>query len=606
MASHIAHVEDAQDNDTSSSVEGIEGTRKYATSDGPVKERPNTGKSRSDKQPAVSRSGSTSAGTGLTDSDSTARSSEKKSKDTRRLTRKEVVDPEQQRDQYREQRRRERMARDEEEERRARAAVKERESKTPKKTRPSAPKHSATQPVIQQAGYLRGRVEDPSYFGIKQPAASGRPRAQTRPASYYAGQPIGPEMMIPGWQASQRPQVSFSAGSFPPPQMWSGAGPSPADYRPPPPSPGGRTPGFHESQHSHLRHRFDNRPSSAMGFRGQHALDYPPQEPPNDLAPRVSRRQSESKRVDEDAKRMPPPKYIPQRTRSAMPPATPFRPPNAQQNPPRQNQSRQPPTHRRSIAFEDPVYDDREPYDQFDDDEGLFHDNSPNATYEQRRQMVARQRRGSVAYGQHEYDMMPAPGRARRSSVYGALSGGGVSLGVDNKMNAALKYQDEVSGGAQMPLTAEMLRKAMRRGRVPSSRSTRSSGSRDESEYKRSNTTGITQSSYGNEEFTIKVPGNTVVRVQGAEIECSNQGGEITWSSRPGGSRAGSDRGSSIYQQLEDPRRIEDGRRSEDSRRPEDPRNRMGRNLPLRPRAPSQADSQSRGYAPYEPYGNLI
>lgn len=612
-SSHIAHVEDALDDDTGSSVEGIQGTRKYAMSEAPAKERPNTGKSRSDKRPAVSGSRSSSAGAGLTDSDSTARSSEKKVKEPRRPSRRDIVDPEQQRDQYREQRRRERRARDEEDERRAaRAAAKERESKALKKTRPPGPKHSATQPVVQQAGYLRGRVDDPAYFGVKQPAVSGsRPRAQTRPASYYAGQSVGPEMMNPGWQASQRPPPPFPVGSFPPPQSWSGAGPSAAGYGPPPQAPGGPVPGFHDSAHSHLRHRFDNRPSSAMGFRGQPPLEYPQEEYSADLAPRVSRRPSRPTRPDEDARRMPPPTYIPQRPQSALPPTTPFRLPPVQHQPPRQNQSRPPPIHRRSIGFGPPGHDAGDHYyHDDDDDEGLFHDISPNASYEQRRQVVARQRRSSVAYEKQDYDIVPASGRGRRPSVYGALGGGGVSLGGENKMNAALKYQDEVSGGAQMPLTAEMLRKVMKRGGVPSSRSTRSSGSRDESEYKRSNTTGITQSSYGNEEFTIKVPGNTVVRLQGAEIECSNEGGEITWSSRPSGSRAGSDRASTIYQQLEDSRRIEDGRRSEDSRRPEDPRSRMGKALPHRPRAPSQADSQSRGYAPthapYDPYGNFI
>ncbi|PNY29840.1 Uncharacterized protein TCAP_00246 [Tolypocladium capitatum] len=611
--SHIAHVEDAADDDTGSSVEGIQGTRKYAKSEAPVKERPNTGKSRSDKRPTVPRSASSSASAGLTDSDSTARSSEKKGKEPRHPSRRDAVDPERQRDQYREQRRREKRAKDEEEDRRARAAARERESKALRKTKPPAPKHpttTTTKPVVQQAGYLRGRVEDPAYYGVKQPVASGpRPRAQTRPDSYYADHSAGPDMAKPGWQASQGPPP-FLVGSFPPPQLWSGAGPgpSPTGYGPPPPSPGGPAPGFHDSPHSHLRHRFDNRPSSAMGFHGQSALEYHQEEYPEDLAPRVSRRTSRSKRLDEDARRMPPPKYIPQRPQSALPPATPFRPPPTQHPPPRRNHSRPPPTHRRSIGFEEPPYDARDFYDDDDDDddEGLFHDISPNASYEQRRAVVARQRQ------QPEYDIVPASGRGRPSSMYGALRGGGVSLGGENKMNAALRYQDEVTGGVQMPLTAEMLRKVMKRGGVPSSRSTRSSGSHDESEYKRSNTTGITQSSYGNEEFTIKVPGNTVVRLQGAEIECSNEGGEITWSSRPSDSRAGSDRASTVYQQLEDSRRIEDGRRSEELRRLDDPRSRMGKALPHRPRAPSQADSPSRGYAathaPYEHYshGNFI
>lgn len=354
-----------------------------------------------------------------------------------------------------------------------------------------------------------------------------------------------------------------------------------------------------------------------MGFRAPPAHDFRQDDYLDEQAPRVSRRPSRSKRADEDAMRMPPPSFIPKRPQSALPPTTPFRPPPIQRPPSRQNQSRPtsrqnqsrpPPSHRRSAGYDDVRCDDSSSDASLDDDdrdEGLFHDISPNASFEQRRAVASRQRRASVVYEQPDYDLVPAAGRARRASMYGpaGLGSGGVSLG-DGKLNAALKYQDEVNGCSQVPLTAETLRKVMRRGGVPSSQSTRSSGSRDDSEYRRSNTTGITRSSYGTDEFTIKVPGNTVVRLQGAEIECSNEGGEITWSSRATGSRTGSDRASTVYQQLEDSRRIGDGRHYEDPRRLDDSPMRMERKaLPHRPRAPSQADSQSRGYAPpYAPY----
>ncbi|PHH79464.1 hypothetical protein CDD83_3868 [Cordyceps sp. RAO-2017] len=81
-SSKIGYVEDAADEDA---VEGIESTRKYAVSEAPArspKERPNTGKSRADKRPQpASRSASSSAGAALTDSDCTARSSERRAKD---------------------------------------------------------------------------------------------------------------------------------------------------------------------------------------------------------------------------------------------------------------------------------------------------------------------------------------------------------------------------------------------------------------------------------------------------------------------------------------------------------------------------------------------
>ncbi|KAJ6442259.1 low affinity iron transporter [Purpureocillium lavendulum] len=615
----VAHVEDARDDDSNSSLEGIASTRIYATSEAPGKElrkeRPNTGKSRADKRPPVarSRSRSSSAGAGLTDeaSDSTARSSERAKDSRRRPARRDTIDPDG-RDQYREERRRERRAREEDADRRAKAAAaKERESKTPKKTRPPGPKHSATQPVVQQPSYMRGHVEDPAFYGVKQPAASGgRPRAKTRPATFYAGQPVGPQMMVPGgFRHGPGHPPPISVGSFPPPPpMWSGAAGSPGNFGPPPPlSPAGPPPAGYFDAHSHLKQRFDTRPSSAMGFQRPPpppppALEYHHDDYADERAPRVARRPSRSKRLEEDARRMPPPSFIPPaRPQSAMPPASAFRPP-AHHPPPRQTHSRPPPSNRRSLGFEQPAYDDPEDYEDDEDEGGLFQI-SPNASYDQRRAVVPRGRRASMAYDQNDYEIVPAGNRSRRSSMYGpgGLASGGASLG-HNKLHAAKKYQDEVSGGAQMPLTAESLRKAMKRGGVPSSRSTRSSGSRDDSEYKRSNTTGLTQSSYGgNEEITIKVPGNTVVRFQGAEIECSHEGGEITWSSRPTGSRTGSDRASMIYQQFEDSRAIEDSRSRMEHKA-----------LSHRQRAPSQADSHSRGYAPahapYDPYasGNVF
>ncbi|RDA90589.1 hypothetical protein CP533_6930 [Ophiocordyceps camponoti-saundersi (nom. inval.)] len=593
----VAHVEDAADEDAS---EGIESTRKYATAtnDGPAaKERPNTSRSRADK---LSFSSS---------SDNTARSSENKTNETRCPPRADAD-------------RRERKGRDPEPatQRRAAPARPRDASAAPKKSRPQALKPASTSavPLVQQQGYARGRVDDPSYYGVKLAAAPpSRPRAQTRPVTYYAGQTCAPGMMGPAWIPGHGPgpgQQTFAAGSFPPLPMWSpGAPPRPVGFvHPPPPSPVGPPPGYFDSSlgtspHNRLRNRFESRPSSAMGFHGPPAIEYPDDPPPS----RVMRRPSRSTRNEDDAARMPPPP--PKRPQSAVPPASAFRPPPLQQRPPsRQNQSRPPPVNRRPVTFEAYRRDDEDSLDDDDDDDNgaspLFNDLSPHASHDQRRTLVTRQRGASAVYDQHGYAVVPATRRGRRPSLYAAApcGSGGASLG-ESKMSAAIKYQNEVSGGAQVPLTAETLRKATKRGGVPSSRSTRSSGSRDDSEYRRSNTTGITRSSCGNEEITIKVPGNSVFRYGGAEIECPNEGGEITWSSRPGGgSRAGSDRASTIYQQLDDSRRIGDGRQSEDARGLDPSPVRTERKaLPHRPRAPSQADSQSRGYAqtyaPYEP-----
>lgn len=188
-----------------------------------------------------------------------------------------------------------------------------------------------------------------------------------------------------------------------------------------------------------------------------------------------------------------------------------------------------------------------------------------------------------------EFDVSPGVSRGgRRGSMHtAALGSGGVSLEKARYLDA-MRYQDDVHGSLPMPLTAETLRKATKRGEGASSRSTRSSDSRDESEYKRSNTTGITRSSSGApDEFTIKVSGAAVVRFEGAEIECDD--GEITFSNnRPGTSRVGSDRASTVYQ-------LEDSR-SRYERKALPP-------LAHRPRAPSQSDTQSRAYAPsHAPY----
>ncbi|KAF4591944.1 hypothetical protein GQ602_002243 [Ophiocordyceps camponoti-floridani] len=596
----IAHVEDAADEDA---FEGNPKTRKYATAnDGPTKQRPNTSKSRADKRPSLSSSSSSS--------DSTARSSENKVKEARRPSRADAEPPPH---------------------RRA-APSSPAKPVAPRKIRPQPPKpaSSSAVPVVQQQSYARGRVEDPAYYGVKQSAAPpSRPRAQTRPVTYYAGQTsphgiMGPgPAWIPGHGPGPGPQQQFPVGSFPPPPTWSPGGPlrPPLGYVHPPLQQVGPLPGYFESplstsphNHNRLRHRFDSRPSSALGFRVTPAIDYHD----DPLASRVMRRPSRSQRNEEDAARMPPPNFIPKRPQSAAPPpATPFRPPPLQQRPPsRQNQSRPPPANRRPIPYETFRRDDDDSLDDDDDDDDdedgavpLFNDLSPQAPNEQRRAMVARQGRASAVYDQQGYAVVPATRRRRRSSLYatGPCGSGGASLG-ESKLNAAIKYQNDVNGGAKLPLTAETLRKATKRGGVPSSRSTRSSGSRDDSEYRRSNTTSITRSACGNESITVKMSPNTVFRLDGAEMECANsEGGEITWirGISGGDSRAGSDRASTVYQQIDDSRRISDGRHSERLER--SPVRTERKALPVRPRAPSQADSQSRGgyapttYAPYEP-----
>ncbi|KAH7152917.1 hypothetical protein EDB81DRAFT_647356 [Dactylonectria macrodidyma] len=595
---YTTYVEDAEE-DSGSSVEGIASTRIYARSEVPTtpyKERPNTGKSRgADKRSSNRKSDSSNT---QTDSDDTPRSS-KRERDPRREYEREQREREQRdKDRRRKERKQkeaaEQMQRKTREARVEAKAPKEREVKPSKKTRPTSLTQSRTEPVVQQ--YRRGHVEDPSCYGVPQPATSGmRPRAQTRPNSYYPGQGPPPSMGGPaGWHPAhagqQQQPVGYPGGSYPPPPPLYGGGPSPSMIGIPA-SPARHTPGFFDmtmqNQTSHLKNRFE-RPASAIGFRQQqHAqapapagYGYDPRAYEEEPDPRITRRASRSKKqTEDDRKRMPPPEFIP-RPQSALPVGSPYRPPA--HKPPTRQKSR-PPTTRRGVGFADQRSVGFEEDDLLGNDDN-YTEVSPEANNYDRRMALARTRRGSVAYEQPGLEIMPS--RTRRDSFYGdrALGGGGVSLDED-KYLTALAYQDDVNGGTPLALTAEALRKASHRAGGGSSRSTRSSDSRDESEYKRSNTTGITRSSSSdNDNVTIKVSGSAVVRVQGAEIECGD-GGEITFSA-PSGSRigSGSDRASTVYQ-------IEDGRSRVERK-----------TLTHRIRAPSQSDSQTRSYASYAPY----
>ena len=613
QAANVAFVEEAED-DSGSSIEPVAGTRIYAYSEAPEppatpsKQLPNTSKSRRGE-------GSNNS------SDSALRSADKQREKERRV--KEARRQKEKERQREEQREMERLRRAEEkrdnEIRRARKAkIAEDSSQALKKVRPQSLRHSATQPVVQQASsYRRGHVDEPSYYGIPQPATSGnRPRASTRPASYYAGQ-TRPPPSSHSWQQQGSmgpPPAMYGVGSFPgPPPMFPGGPPSGMHGGPPPPSPPGPSSYFDSGpstpmhQSRDLRQRFDYRPSSAMGHQSPASRSYAQEEyflydddqhhPPTRMPSRMRRQQQQQQQQqDEDRKRMPPPDFkpmksvpqsMPRRPSTTANSSTPFQPPPRPTS--RHEQSRPRPANRRSVGFTHPP--------GFDDDDfvggenALFHDISPQPPTDYRRRAMSQSRRDSRGFDDEEYEIMPAPGRSsRRGSMYGsaALGSGGVSLEGDSKYLDALRYQEDV-GGPPQPLTAESLRKANKRGEgVASSRSTRSSASRDESEYKRSSTTGITRSSSGGngDDFTIKVSGPAVVRVHGAEIECEDS--EITFSNAAGLGRGGSEQASTVYQ-------LEDGRSSHRERKA----------LPYRTRAPSQSDSQSRGYAPshapYEP-----
>jgi hypothetical protein len=186
-----------------------------------------------------------------------------------------------------------------------------------------------------------------------------------------------------------------------------------------------------------------------------------------------------------------------------------------------------------------------------------------------------RTRRGSITYDRPSLRIQPASTSSRRPHSY---YGGDYK----DKLQMASVYQDLTSGGPTA-LTKEALHKANRRSQGGSSRSTRSSGSREESDWRHSATTRTTRSSAGpDEDVTIRVKGTAVVKVSGTEIQCQD-GAELNISSgRISTSRTGgSDKTSTVYT---------------------DERKSRGDRPQQRARASSQSNSFTRTSQPYLPY----
>jgi len=191
----------------------------------------------------------------------------------------------------------------------------------------------------------------------------------------------------------------------------------------------------------------------------------------------------------------------------------------------------------------------------------------------------ATRRRSSSHRNSVSYDLGPETERVRvetantshrRQSYYGqsatTSSGSGNGSGWEDKARDAASYQEDVSGPT-VPLTAD----ALRRRHAGSSRSTKSSGSRDESDYRKSATTRTTRSGSGpDDDFTIKVKGGQArVMVGGAQIDCT-EGGEIEIkqhkSLRNGSERSNSEYGGGGTPRIDDRRSRIDGRPSGRSR----------------------------------------
>lgn len=197
---------------------------------------------------------------------------------------------------------------------------------------------------------------------------------------------------------------------------------------------------------------------------------------------------------------------------------------------------------------------------------GSYYDRELRDDYDESRPRRPSTNRNSVSYDLGSVRVESANSGRRRQSWYDQAAPAPskyeqpVSDGYKSKLDQAATYQEEV--GQTVPLTAELLKRQQRR-QGGSSRSTKSSASRDESDYKKSATTRTTRSGSGDgdENVTIKVTGQARVVVGGAQIDCQD-GGEIEIK-RNTGLKDGSERGGSEY----GTRRIED-RRSRVETRP--------------------------------------
>lgn len=123
----------------------------------------------------------------------------------------------------------------------------------------------------------------------------------------------------------------------------------------------------------------------------------------------------------------------------------------------------------------------------------------------------------SFDYDRGDSNIRVEAASGRRASYYGGLSN--PSSNYEDKVRDATGYQADVSG-EPIKLTADLLRKQQHT--IGSSRSTHSSNSRDESDFKRSVTTRTTRSVSGNDaagdDVTIRIKGNAKVTIGAAEI----------------------------------------------------------------------------------------
>lgn len=381
-----------------------------------------------------------------------------------------------------------------------------------KSSRPGLTRSNVTSPPKLNTELPSRPRTDPSYFGISPstaytPASSSSTRS-TRPMSYYEGMP----MPIPTPKSSvSRPPLAPSAFYVPP------------------------------SANMGVSYPQASPTSSYMGYAPARADPYyTPESPwPNPLAERFTRGMDPISRTasaqavrtlndlsafDIDPERR---NAVRRRAREAedMPPPAPV------------------PIRRQSIAR---VVNSRDIYDG-----AIRYESRPARASHREPSPAPRAPRGPSANRNSTYGYpgdqpnyrIESSNQARRSSYY---EGQRRSSDYEDKIREAAGYQEQVAGGPPVSLTAEALRKQQRT--TASSRSTRSSGSRDESDFRRSATTRTTTSRFDadGENVTIKFKGDATISIAGAEIKCDD-GAELNIVRSKGSIRNGSEKGGSEY-----------------------------------------------------------
>jgi hypothetical protein len=399
-----------------------------------------------------------------------------------------------------------------------------------KSSRPGLTRSNVTSPPKLNTELPSRTRTDPSYFGVSPyatstPASSSSTRS-TRPLSYYSGMPIPVPIPTPTSSVSRPPLARSAFYMAPGPASNMGV-----SY--PQASPTSSYGGY------------------AVSRADPYYINEPIWAPPNPLAERFARgmdpisrtTSAQGVRALNDAFDMDPERRdtVRRRAREAddmPPPAVPVR---------RQSLTR--------VVDSRDIYDDAIRYDSRPS-RPAYREPSP-APRAPRRPSVNRNSTYDYAREQPNY-RVETSNQARQSSYY---EGQRRSSDLEDKIRDATGYQAQV-GGIPVSLTAEALRKQQRT--TASSRSTRSSGSHDESDFRRSATTRTTTSRFDadGENVTIKFKGDATINIAGAEIKCDD-GAELNIvRSKNGSARNGSERGSEYGVVPLDDRRSREHRKS--------------------------------------------